>query len=422
MNKKVFGILIAIMIVVLIIILIIIRLIKRDDSGINYNTVFTEEDQLGDVPIIYEKEKLENSTIFYTVEDCINVYFKTVEEKDTSALLCLLDKEYISKNNITSDNVLNYVDKLNNGDTFIATDMYEARNDNIYIYIVEGTKDDGKYTNNVYYIVKFDDNHLTYNITPLYANNYSNIEAIDATNSITSIESNTNNKYTYNRIKDEDILTKYMNFYIKLMQENEKKAYDLLNSEYKDLRFEDFEDFEEYVNQMGQIYNEFNIQGYNIEETSNGKEYIFTNTYNIGYKIIETAPMDFTILLDDYTIETDDFKNKYENANFQTRAITDVDKVMKMINTKDYRALYNVLDETYKANNFATIDSFIEYINTSFFNENYYTISNISEQGPYYLITITCKKTAAASADTKENKIIISIGEGTSFTMSFALE
>ena len=132
--------------------------------------------------------------------------------------------------------------------------------------------------------------------------------------------------------------------------------------------------------------------------------------------------MDFTILLDDYTIETDDFKTKYENTNFQTRAITDVDKVMKMINTKDYRALYNVLDETYKANNFATIDSFIEYINTSFFNENYYTISNISEQGPYYLITITCKKTAAASADTKENKIIISIGEGTSFTMSFALE
>ena len=117
-----------------------------------------------------------------------------------------------------------------------------------------------------------------------------------------------------------------------------------------------------------------------------------------------------------------DFKTKYASASVETKAITNVDKVMKMINSKDYRAIYNLLDETYKANNFSTLDSFIQYINTAFYNVNYYTISNISEQGSYYLITVTCKENASASAATKENRMIISIGEGTNFTMSFALE
>lgn len=422
MNKKVLGILIALIIIAFIIILVISLIKKDEDSGIDYNTVFTVEDQLGDVPVLYDKEKLNNTTVFCTVEDCINAYYNAIKQGGTSILLNLLDKEYISKNSITENNVLNFVDKLNDNDTFIATDMYEARNDNMYIYIVQGTKDDGVYINNLYYIVKFDDNHLTYSITPLYSNNYSSIEDIDATNTESSIELNANNKYTYNRIKDEDLLSKYVNYYFKLIQGNPEKAYNMLDEEYKTLRFENLNDFSEYARLMQNKYNQFYIQGYKVENTDAGTEYTFSDTYNMTYKIIATAPMDFTVILDDYTIETDDFKTKYESANFQTRAITDADKVMKMINTKDYRAIYNLLDETYKANNFATIDSLINYINTAFYSSNYYTISNVSEQGQYYLVTITCKETAAASADTKENRLIIALGDGTSFKMSFALE
>ena len=122
------------------------------------------------------------------------------------------------------------------------------------------------------------------------------------------------------------------------------------------------------------------------------------------------------------TIETEDFKTKYASASIESKAITNADKVMKMINSKDYESIYNSLDETYRTNNFATLDSFIQYINTAFYNANYYTISNVSEQGSYYLITVTCKENASASAATKENRMIISIGEGTNFTMSFALE
>ena len=424
MKNKSLEILIAIIAIVVVIIIVIILIILGIDNN-NANTsninILTEE-QWGDAPISFEKKKLMNTTVFCTIEDCINNYFDLVEQGDTTKVYNLLDKEYISSNSITVANVLNYVDYLNDGDTFIAININESRNDNIYIYIVEGVKDDGEYLNNLYYIVKFDDNYLTYSITPLYANNYSNIEEISAINSETVIEANGFNKYTYNRIKDKDLLTKYMNYFIKLMESNPQKAYNMLDSEYKNSRFEDFNDFVDYINLTKKIYNQFYIQAYNVEKNNDSTEFIFNNTYNMYYKILATGPMEFTVLLDDYTIETEEFKTKYENADLQTRATTNVDKVMKMINSKDYSALYNLLDETYKANNFATIDSFIQYINTAFYNANYYTISNISEQGPYYLVTVTCKEKASTSANTKENRIIISLGEGTNFTMSFAIE
>ena len=201
-----------------------------------------------------------------------------------------------------------------------------------------------------------------------------------------------------------------------------KKAYDMLDAEYRDLRFEDFNAFTDYLNLTQNIYNQFYIQGYNVEKKNDTTEFTFNNTYNMYYKILATGPMEFTVLLDDYTIETEDFKTKYASASIESKAITNADKVMKMINSKDYESIYNLLDETYRTNNFATLDSFIQYINTAFYNANYYTISNVSEQGSYYLITVTCKENASASAATKENRMIISIGEGTNFTMSFALE
>ena len=52
--------------------------------------------------------------------------------------------------------------------------------------------------------------------------------------------------------------------------------------------------------------------------------------------------MNFTIQLDEYTIVLDSFKEKYNSAKIVTKITTDVDKVMKMINTYDYINLYNI--------------------------------------------------------------------------------
>ena len=131
--------------------------------------------------------------------------------------------------------------------------------------------------------------------------------------------------------------------------------------------------------------------------------------------------MNYTVQLDNYTIETEDFKTKYETASNETKISTNIDKLMQMINTKDYQTAYNLLDTTYKNNNFPTLNDYINYINNNFFNFNYYAITNISEQGPYYVVTVLCKENAAASAESRTKQIIIALGEGTNFTMSFAL-
>ena len=80
----------------------------------------------------------------------------------------------------------------------------------------------------------------------------------------------------------------------------------------------------------------------------------------------------------------------------------------------DTRALTKILREKGTMNGMITT------------NENF-DIEEVMEKIKNYRVTdavktVTCKENASASAATKENRMIISIGEGTNFTMSFALE
>ena len=43
-------------------------------NKLNKKSVVETEEQLGDVETEYKRESVINSTVFYTVEDCINTY------------------------------------------------------------------------------------------------------------------------------------------------------------------------------------------------------------------------------------------------------------------------------------------------------------------------------------------------------------
>lgn len=384
-NKKIMIILL-ILIVLVILIIVCTLLLKDRTTGVVANVINESDENLlmeyveDETNIMVEQEK--SKTIFATLEDIIN-------NSDSNYKLI---KE-IFKLNIPVNQAYAVHSKLN--------------------------------TEDVYELVYLDADNATYEIQQLQETDYTNIKNGTIDNKLIheeSIKSNGNNSYSLNVLNDENFATFYYTVIKNLMQSNQMELYNILNTEYRENRFENFEDFTEYCNSMNQLIIDKDLYKYG-KSTNNGiEQYICQDDIGTTYIVNVKSNTDIEVLLDDYTIETDDFKTKYESANFQTRVITDADKVMKMINTKDYRAIYNLLDETYKANNFATIDSLINYINTAFYSSNYYTISNVSEQGQYYLVTITCKETAAASADTKENRLIIALGDGTSFKMSFALE
>lgn len=425
MDKK-FKILMGLIIIVIMTIIIIILLLLSQKKQIANNPdLYTQEaeEQWGDVSTEYERETVENPTIFFTVEDCINTYLNAIKEQNTNKVYNLLSNDFINSNGINEENVLSKVDNIEQAQAFIATKMYVSSENGVEGYIVEGIKDDGSYNEKMYFIVELDTNNSTNNITPLFTKNYNDIEQIELSQIEQEIIDNGNNTYTYNRIQDEDIIAKYMQYYVKMMQGNNQRAYDLLDTEYKTQRFNNsYEAFATYINEIKNTYNELSIISYAKDTNGNATVYKLKDQCGRYYEIEQSLPMEFTMKLDDYSIETEEFKTKYASATDEVKAITNVDKFMKMINNKDYEHAYDLFNETYKATNFATLDDFKTYIKNNFFEINYYNISNISMQGSYYIATVEIKNDSKVSAESISKRIIVSLGEGTEFSIAIAVE
>lgn len=419
MNKSK-KVLLAMGIVVVLLIIIIIILLINNTKNEQQNTDIIGGGTYGDKETQTDKELVENTTVFFTVENCINDYVSYIQEQDNKAIYNLLDENYVKNNKININNVKDYIENFNSNEMFIATKMYEQRKENINTYIVEGLKDDSEYNTNLYYIVEFDINKSTYNITPLFDNNYKNLDDINVETEAYTIKENENNVFKYYRISNEAVAEKYLNYYTKLARQNPEKAFSLIDENYRKERFKDFETYKNYSNRMSNKYDNLNIVGDSYEVLSDSTKYILKDSENEVYTIVAKEIMNFSIQLDDYTIETDEFKKLYLSATNEAKAVTNAEKFMKMVNAKDYETAYQLLDDTYRANVFPTFDLYEKSLEASFFDNNYYSITDISEQGSYYIVTLDLKDRISSAANTKQIKIIIGLQDGTNFKMSFA--
>ena len=419
MNKSK-KVLVSMGIVVVLLIIIIIILLINNTKNEQQNTDIIGGGTYGDKETQTDKELVENTTVFFTVENCINDYVSYIQEQDNKAIYNLLDENYVKNNKININNVKDYIENFNSNEMFIATKMYEQRKENINTYIVEGLKDDSEYNTNLYYIVEFDINKSTYNITPLFANNYKNLDDINVKTEAYTIKENENNVFKYYRISNEAVAEKYLNYYTKLAKQNPEKAFSLIDENYRKERFKDFETYKNYSNRMSNKYDNLNIVGDSYEVLSDSTKYILKDSENEVYTIVAKEIMNFSIQLDDYTIETDEFKKLYLSATNEAKAVTNAEKFMKMVNAKDYETAYQLLDDTYRANVFPTFDLYEQSLEASFFDNNYYSITDISEQGSYYIVTLDLKDRISSAANTKQIKIIIGLQDGTNFKMSFA--
>ncbi len=115
---------------------------------------------------------LTNASDFFTIEGCVNRYLNVLTNKETDNLMKLLDSEYISKNNITKNNVLSKIDNLDGIYSFNAKKIYTEKIDkyvsNYYVYgLLKKDMLDGNDLGTDYYIiVKMDKERLLFSITP----------------------------------------------------------------------------------------------------------------------------------------------------------------------------------------------------------------------------------------------------------------
>lgn len=413
MNRKV-------LIIGLILLLVISGTITIALIKIINNPKETEiEEQLGDVETEFKREKVSNSTVFYTVEDCINFYIDSVKAEEKDKIFELLDLEYINENNINQENVLKYAEKSKY--SFIALDMYESELHNVCNYIVEGVANDGTYNTKMYFRVGLDTNNFAFNIMPLSSKKYNSIDEIEEKGNIVEIPNNDANSYQYNRIRENEIIEKILKYYCNLTVNNAKKAYDMLEQEYREKRFDKYSKFQDYIKKRSENLKQARIAGYSVKEEENKKTYTVVDQDGRVYIFKQKSIMNFTVQMDDYTLETDEYKEKYMNSTVVDKIKLNVNKFMEMISNYDYDEAYGLLDETYKKNNFKTEKSYEKFIEQHFYDSNAYSIEKIETDAQDYIITITVAENASASAAKKTNKIAMRLGENTEFVMAVIL-
>lgn len=441
MNNKQKIILIFIIAIIAIICFLIYSILEINNSSIkdvevNYiknnssnNLIINNEEQHNEVllevleserpdesnlVIKYEFELANNSTRFYTVNNCIENYIDNIKEKKYSNILDLLDSTYKENNNIDESNIVKYINNVSYNDLLIVDKIYEKLGDVFQQYVAHGylvNKNDNTISD-IYFFIVFDTSNFTYSIIPQF--NVSSEQQVKLKEKINTIETNESNKYEYYRISQQEESSKLYNFYNQLLLYVPQRAYQYLDQEYKKIRFNNnYQEFINYINNNKSKISNSVVTGYSVDN----KQYIMTNNINNTYIFDVNHVMDFKVKLDNYTIKQKDFNNYNEEikVNFYT------EQIINMINYKDYRNLYLLINDTFKNNNFNSIEKFKEVINENFYNTNYIIENDIELKDEYYVAKIKIADNISNTSNKKNVNFILKVLDN-NFEMSFSFE
>lgn len=397
---------IAILVILVLIIVItasIIYLIKKTSGEIDY-----EAYKYGDV------EKVTSEATFYKINNTINKYFEYVFEKNTQAIEAMT----------TSDvkNIIDIFAQYNTEAKFDVKTIYSI--DKVYyatgfIY--------GRIAENEYYlIINLDYDNKTFSIVHSNKQEYEN-----AINNIVDekyrqdieIPKNKYNEIVNKNITDFEILTVYFEDYKYKALNNPEIAFNLLDSEYKEKKFNnDIDLYKEYVEKNKDRFKDANIVKHGITKDGQYRQYICIDNYGNYYEFNEVGIKEYTVILDNYTLESDEFINKYNKLSDKEKAISNVDKVMKLINEKNYTELYGHLSEGFKNNYFSTQETFEKYIQNNFFDNNITGTITVKNEGKIFMITVPYKEGLSSAAEQRKKTFIVRLGEGTDFELSFNVD
>lgn len=306
--------------------------VENNNITIDYGENYSSE------PITTEPrvQEVSDQTNFYTVSNCVQRY---------------IDDETI---------------------TFTAIKMKVLTGDNTDVYSVYGKilkENEIGLGTDCYFIVKLCTKNSTFSVEQL-ENNYSSIEEIKLINDDNEILKKEDNTFLYYKITDEEVAKKYFRYYKNCMLYNQEEAYNLLDKAYREERFGSLDSFKKYIEEMKSYIIRSTVNMY-ARRTNNS--YTIIDNYGNYYIFNGIGVMEYSVQLDNYTLETAIYVQKYESSSSTAKIETNIAKFINMINNRDYEHAYKLLNDTFKNENFKNIDSFI-----SFIQDNTYEFNRIS--------------------------------------------
>lgn len=436
MSKEKMIILCAIIIIFIIIIgSILIYILNKYYNSDYINTEFENQvlyDQVSDVEILDNRnkyfviEKIISSLTSYIqkINGDMQHYAVVLDEskaKETNVDIIsnMLDSQYKEEMNITKQDVVNIAKKYNNY-TYILDKIYVYdKSVDIDIFIVYAFLGDKEF--NV--MIKMDSKNETFSLfldDYLKKYGYDEDARLEDINIQTiSIPKNKYNGFKYINIEDEQMAKHYLTNYINIVKYKTKKAYELLDDEYKNKSFPRYNDFEEYVNKVKQ--QDIVFDSYEVRKTDDYILYICKDKQGSSYVFKAMGVVNYTVQLDDYTIQNAEIDDVYKNMNEEDKCKSNIKSIFQMINMKEYASIYEKINNTFKTNNFSTLQQFETYIKNTFFDYNIIGQIIIEEQGTNYVMNVSYKDGTNSEVETRNKIFVMRLSETAEFEISFEI-
>lgn len=450
-NLKKIILIFAIIIFVTIIILIYMLTTGKKNDDAEDKIIIDDDTSLngGNQDTLSEKmEKVTNVADYFAVKDIVNRYFnytsylnckiedlqivitsdmnkdEVLKEYKNDAIKVLknmLDKDYIEEFYINDEKIYNNL-KIYIKDTPYIKEMYTFKKySNVKVFLVEGIFENSKKEFKL--LVKMDTENITFSVFPeeyIEKYNYSK-ESADISISSDSIEDNDDNIAKYVNIKDSELVTYYLADYKDKILIDEKYAYDILDETYREKRFQTLENYKKYVIQNKNKIENAKVEKYKVNNYDDYTEYVCIDNYGNYYIFKETAIMDYTLILDTYTIDIPEVTEKYNKSSAKEKVGMNINKIFSAINQKDYSYVYGKLDETFKQNNYKNEQELEKYLKNNLYDQNKISFEAYEQRDDIHIFVVNVANYDNES-ETKNIKIIMQLKEGTDYVMSFSTE
>lgn len=291
--------------------------------------------------------------------------------------------------------------------------------DKVNSYVVNAIEmnDNYEYVKNKYYIVNLDYGNSTFLIEDV-TDRYNRLEDIKV-NKIDSIKLKNNNYYVQNNYSEEYKYRQIFEHIKCLMLVKPELAYEYLDEEYKQNRFGSYDNFRNYVNNNRKHLIEIIPKSY---KTNDDKTIIqIKDQYSNWYRFKITNTMEYKATIDNYVVLNEDDIKHYSKLSDKEKVEYNLNRIQKMFNSKDYKFIYDCLDDTFKEENYSSLSDFTKFINEEL-NGNYEIGSKkITKDGNVYVIELEVSNKEKAYSE-KYFNVIMRLDKGTDFTMSFSKE
>ena len=420
--KKIIICLAMAVIIILIIILAINIKIKNEENKETGD--LSREDIIIDK---YDSEILNDFKSYLEIKNCITEYttllndltkkeeyierygyteenFNEEMQDNMKIIYSMLSSEFINYYNITEDNIIEHYSNYKFKD-FIIDKIYEVgKSENVNCYFVYGRMTADNSVENYGFVVNLDTFNLTFSLSPYEYMQKKGWDNIDENVNISikindKIQDNVYNEYKEQFEIDDQTIAE--------------------DSEYRDKKFKKYDAFEEYINNNYSELVRANIEKYQKIEADGVIEYICIDEYDNYYVFQGTSPTNYTIMFDTYTVDLPEFLDKYNSTNDQGKVALNIQKIIKAINSKDYKYVYNHLSTGFKSNYFNTQETFEKYVTEELYEKNYVGYLEFNSEGNVYTYKIQISDNEEGQGDKIEKTIIMKLNEGTDFEMSF---